>query len=361
MTMTMPGPVEIPKPSLMEQLGTGLGAGIQSVVPTLGKLMEQQIMQQSLKQALSPQLAAQPTQDYAERVEGRPIGASPQRAEEMQQSRLEQIATNPEAMAILAANRPQIAAQIQEMYGNLIKQRQFQSKEKLEREKQAYTESKSYIDSIREKASDLPGKRIAMVRINDALQANDLKSLQNFVADFFNNDYLRTSSGAALQSAVKEFLLSDLGKVKGGRPNQFIEQQLSQSYTKAGYDPKANAKIAAAMEAGVKLNQAEVELADRMQEEYMEAGEKIPGNFDYLVRKELKGLSSEIEQDLVEKYKEINKSTEIPGKTGRSFKGLEDIQEKVGNLKVGDRARSKKTNQEYVWTGKEWKPVKGEK
>lgn len=210
---------------------------------------------------------------------------------------------------------PEGAKQLAGAY--LEKQKQA-TKEQAEISKEGRARSEKYLDKVSGERTVLPDLETSLVRIEDALASKDLKSIQNWIADRTGDDYLRTSSSAALNSAVKEFLLADLGRIKGGRPNQFLEQQLSTSYPKAGYDPKANDKIFLAMQSGVDLRRKEIEISDGIKERFDNAGRPLPSNFENLVYKELRPYVESKEKELIGEYKQINSGK---GRFDKEFKG----------------------------------------
>ena len=289
--------------SLGALLGRGFGAGIQQFSESLRsqREMNQLLGMIEKKQPSDTSLQAEQTS-----------GGSPQAS---QMTNIEKIASNPTAMMLLANKNPKVANQIQTMYENQLKQKELAQKHEYEQQKLASAESKKYKERIEELQPTITEKEISLERIKDALSSNDLKGVRNFIADAMESkglpgEYIRKSSATALNSAVKEFFLNDIARIKGGRPNQFIEKQLSASYPKAGYDPKANEKIFLSMQAGVDLLKKEGEIYNKISNEYESKGKFVPGNIAKLVNQELKPFAEEIEKKLIEQYKEINQRKE---------------------------------------------------
>lgn len=324
MSIKLPSSVRLPQAGLLEALGTGIGsgmqAGLQSQMQLRNALALEKQKQKAKEEGFSNLMKALGFGMGEPSAEGMPQGEQrtgqqiPVAQQEDQMSNLERIATNPQAMAAISAYNPQIASQLQQMYGNVLKQRESEKKMELAERKVETAESKDYRHKIEEKMSDMPDKRMALLRIRNAMNEGDLKSFQNFWGDFLEakglpGEYVRTSSASALQSAVKELLLSDIGRIKGGRPNQFIERSLSQSYPKAGYDPKANEKIYSALEMGLDVAEKEIEIYDKISKKYESIGKVVPGNVATLVNRELKPYVTEREKQLVKKYKEIDSGT----------------------------------------------------
>jgi len=114
-------------PSLAELLGGGIGAGVQTGLQGKMELMQKlKLEEQKQKQTQDligslfggQEQIEQPAEGQAPDVAG--AGA--------QDTQLERIATNPQAMMQMAAQNPQMAAQIQNMYGNLIARRKEERK-----------------------------------------------------------------------------------------------------------------------------------------------------------------------------------------------------------------------------------------
>lgn len=281
-------------PSLMELLGSGIGMGLQTGLKQLAEERDFNKIFNNLPR----------TNNGMEEPSGSSQGIS----------NLERIVTNPQAMDILFRKNPQRANMFLQMYRNQLSARKAMSQEELARTKIASTESKKYRERVEDIESSLPDKRMALSRIEDSLKSNDLKSFSNFMADYLESqgkpgEYLRTNSGAALQSATKEFLMGDIARIKGGRPNQFIEKQLSSAYPKAGYDKIANQKILKAMQTGVDIIEKEKEIYNRLSDEFEAQGKPVPGNVSKLVNKELKPYVLQKEKELQNVYQSLNNAS----------------------------------------------------
>ncbi len=119
-------------------------------------------------------------------------------------------------------------------------------------------------------------KEIGELRKNIPLQEQsilDIKTAapgvgwQDYLAEKYNFEPLRTESGVKLKTAVKDFFLSDLSRA-GARPNQWIEQQLATALPAIGRDPQANLITAAGLEFKVDLAKKRAELIDELSEKY---------------------------------------------------------------------------------------------
>ena len=314
-------------------LGTGVSTGLEAALKQQMEMAKMQRQQQMLSQALG---FGQPTSQQGLPIQGQlPQAGAVQPSQEIemgelspQDQQIKAIARNPQAMMQLEAIDPNAARTVMQMNEAIIERQKMAQKGMFEERRVASEESKKYREKIEEQMTSLPDVRMASMRIEDALKSNDLKSFRNFWADYMEakgqpGEYFRTSSGAALQSAVKEMLLGDIGRIKGGRPNQFIERQLAGSYPRAGYDPNANQKILAALNVGKDIKEKEVELYQQISDQYEARGKHIPGNIALVVNKQLKPYVIEREKQLSEDYRILNKPK--PKKTLFNFRPKKEM------------------------------------
>lgn len=208
---------------------------------------------------------------------------------------------------------PQGAAQL---LNGVVKQQEGQEKEARVIRQEGRATAQKFLDKISDLRNTQADTDIAIDRIDDALDANDLKSFQNWIAERLDDPYLKTSSAAALESGVKEFFINDITRIKGARLNQFLEKQLYGAYQKAGNEKSANYKITEAMKTGADIRKKEVEISNRLQDQYEQSGKQLPGNFERLVYKELQPYIEEKEKDLIKTYKDINSNKY---QSGRNF------------------------------------------
>lgn len=126
-------------------------------------------------------------------------------------------------------------------------------------------------------------------------------SFRDRFADLTGLEAFRSAKGAELQSAIKQYFLSDLASIKGGRPNQLIEQQLLDAYPKIGRDPISNQKILVGMKMSQAIDQEKVKISRELEElELSKHGYLSPG-FEHRVRQKLRPFAEKIEKDAVKK------------------------------------------------------------
>jgi hypothetical protein len=163
------------------------------------------------------------------------------------------------------------------------------------------------IDKIR---GTLPERESALNEIQGALESGALDGWnQNYVASFFGRlgEGFVTPEGAIFQSSIKEYLLNNIGRV-GGRPNQWIEQQISSALPNLGKSAEANRAIASMLLAASRRDRAEVGIFDRIVGEYEDAGMPIPLGLDRLVSKELESFERANQKQLALDLAEIKES-----------------------------------------------------
>ncbi len=135
------------EPSLSELMGTGFGGGFAQGAQTG---IEQTVKENQLKRLSEALGFSSPSTSSSAAQPGQPAEASGQKAipQQQQMSNVEKIATNPQAMMLLASQNPQAANQIQKMYDNLLSQRKLESQQEIARNKLAFQETKDTREAV---------------------------------------------------------------------------------------------------------------------------------------------------------------------------------------------------------------------
>jgi len=174
-------------------------------------------------------------------------------------------------------------------------------------------------------AKEIPIKQNALNAVEDAIASKDLSfwSWDN-LAEISGIEGLRSKEGSLLKTAQKEFLLGNLGRIKG-RPNQWIEQQISDMSTKIGRSTAANLSVNRSLKNELDLDKQYVKLvneeADRLEEELgyvpRDLGARVTQKLlDYANIKEielyndLRAIKS-LDEEKPEKYRIVEKGTPI--------------------------------------------------
>lgn len=123
---------------------------------------------------------------------------------------------------------------------NRRRQDEQKSKQNLEREKTRTARDEKLIGEVDSSRKMIPLKKMSTDQMKNALLRNDLTFFSpDNVADMTGFEWLRTTGGANFKTAQKNHLISTIGQLTG-RPNQWIEQQIADSYAKIGRPLDAN-------------------------------------------------------------------------------------------------------------------------
>lgn len=169
------------------------------------------------------------------------------------------------------------------------------------KEERSFQRNKKYLERISDISNEIPKEDVALAQMGAALEDKDFNSLRNVVADVTGNEWLKTASAQTVNSASKQFLMSSLASLTG-RPNQFIERQITKALVSPQYRDTANELIFEGLGLLSDIRKKEVEIAQRVEEDYTDKGKEIPRNFQKKVTDELKEYSTEREkayEDLV--------------------------------------------------------------
>ncbi len=161
--------------------------------------------------------------------------------------------------------------------------------------------AKQTLKSSAEQSELLPQKEFALQNMVDALENGDLSFFSpDSLADATGIEAFRTPEGAGFKTAGKEFFLGSL-KRAGARPNQWIEQQISDMLPKIGRSPEANLSVTEALKMEMDIQKKQIELTNSIADE-MEA------DFGYVKRDLADQVRKRITPYANEKQKELQKS-----------------------------------------------------
>lgn len=163
-------------------------------------------------------------------------------------------------------------------------------------EKRAYERNKPYFERLSKQSSNLPREKLALTQMKAAIKDDDFNSFRNSIAEMTGLDALKTSTGQVVNSAVKTFLISELGNITG-RPNQFIEKQITKAAISPLYKKEANEAIFEGLNLVSQLKEREIQIAEDLEERYLSQGKEIPRTFQKQVKEKLKKESNELEKN----------------------------------------------------------------
>ncbi len=168
-------------------------------------------------------------------------------------------------------------------------------------------------------------------------------------------DPLLTASGATLQSTAKQILLEDINLI-AGRPNQFIEQQISTATPGIGKSKEANASLILAGNAKLDLDEQLLDISDELRENYESKGIPTPANFDKIVHEIAKpqaqfiqdklayDLRVQFEKEKGEKY--LNNLEKVSSGTPLTIEKRDALLKKFN----GDKEKTKKVAEKLGYT-----------
>jgi len=171
-------------------------------------------------------------------------------------------------------------------------------------EKRNFERNKKYLDRISDIAAEIPKEKMALAQVEGALQTGDFNTWRNALADLFDKDILKTSSAQIVNSASKQYLMSSLAGLTG-RPNQFIERQITRAFVSPQYQSQANKLIFEGLKGLADLKEKEVEIALELENRFTSQGKEIPRNFQHLVRKKLENEAKVFEKSYEQRIKSL--------------------------------------------------------
>ena len=165
----------------------------------------------------------------------------------------------------------------------------------LKMEERAFKRNEKYLEKQDEIRSALPSEKIALQQMRGALNAGDFNSRRNLVGDLFGQEWLKTASAQTVNSATKTFLMAAL-KGMTGRPNQFIEKQITRALISPQYKDEANKLILEGLEGLHRLKKFEADTVADLEEKFTSKGKEIPRNFQSIVNKKVAQKADEFEK-----------------------------------------------------------------
>lgn len=165
-------------------------------------------------------------------------------------------------------------------------------------------------------------KRMSEIRQNAHIKKNSLTQMRNailsggnmtkdVIADRFNLPWLRTDEGAQLKLSTKEFILGNIPRV-GARPNQWIEQQISQMAPQVGQRPSANLKMVAGLNFEADVEEKLAEVANDLEQKYLKKWGYVPGNIDAIVNEKVRPYVEERQKELAYQLAQITEDYQSP-------------------------------------------------
>lgn len=210
MSLTLPEGIELPQEHPLASLLGGLGTGIQTgAAETLKNMLMMQ--KQRAKEEMN--------QKDIQKIFG---DSDKQDASGDGTTQLEKIATNAPLMAQLSSKQPQVAKQIQDMYGNLLKKRKLELEEKKivtgqELKRELSTEDK--LDKMSEHLENLEMEDMRFARMGEIISPENKDKFPSSltVALFSKNGELRPAAMSQLSPEAQEFTKLVVDQLSGAK------------------------------------------------------------------------------------------------------------------------------------------------
>jgi len=180
----------------------------------------------------------------------------------------------------------------------------------------AYKRAGKYLEEIDSSRKTVADQTESLLGMENAIKEGDLTFFsQDNLASMLGKygEGLRTTEGAAFLTYLKEFLVSDLGRI-GGRPNQWIEQQIKSALGNIGRSKAANLVVVEALRSRIELDKSRIRLTDEEESRQIKDQGFVSGNIAAVVDTQLKSAQEAISNRLAYKLREI-KEQEKPTPT----------------------------------------------
>ncbi len=173
-------------------------------------------------------------------------------------------------------------------------------------EERSFQRNKGYLERISDMANELSKEGLALQQMKGALDSGDFNSFRNVIGEMLGAEVLKTASAQVVNSASKQFLLSSLASITGGgRPNQFLEKQITKALVSPLYREEANLLIYEGLEGLHNLKRREIEIAQEEENKYTAGGGEVPRNFQQIVRKKIQKEAKAFEKEYEQRVKEL--------------------------------------------------------
>lgn len=194
--------------------------------------------------------------------------------------------------------------------------RKLSQKEKEIKIKRNEDVSLDVVKNANKTAETLAQRRSALELSKNAIINKDLSFWTgDNLAELTGIEGFRSTEGAIFKTAGKEYFLGSIGRA-GIRPNQWVEQQIADMLTKIGRSTEANLSVTRALENELDLDQAKVDITNRLANDLEEKLGYIPRDLGARVQKELSSYAEDKQKEL---YNDLRAIKSIGEKKIMSF------------------------------------------
>jgi hypothetical protein len=190
-------------------------------------------------------------------------------------------------------------------------------------EERNYKRNEAFLKDVDSSAKNIHTMGLALKQMRSSLDQGDYSSFQNIAANITGQEWIKTASAQVANTATKEYLMSSLSELTG-RPNQFIEQQLTKAAINPEYTEQANRAILEGLDLLYDLRRKKVEFTNQMEEHYTRNGGEVPRNFIKLVNDKLDKYATPQLEKYEKNVKNILNRKKTP-KNGKPQKSLKEI------------------------------------
>lgn len=300
--------------SFGEKLGTGLGAGLGSGLQQASQFAQEMAMEKAkqdirFKKIQNLRGGQQPQQDLnqrfldslpeIERNLGRDL--NPQDLDQiyasMGQKSQQQEDPFDYATKLSLAGEPELA-RIEMEKGKL------QAKEESRKAERESVSAEKYLDEARKSKEELFAQQTSLDSAMQGIrEGKNLK--QDFWADFLGLPQLKTAPGAVIDATAKTHMLSAINNLSGGRPNMFLEKQVSQAFALPGSSPEANMAKLEILKSLADMKQFQIDKAFEIEDRFEKMGKPIPGKIGRLALKEAEPAIQKRQKTLAYKLQDL--------------------------------------------------------
>lgn len=181
-----------------------------------------------------------------------------------------------------------------------LKQAQFNADRNFETK-----ESSPYLKQINDQRAAVENKSRALQQLDIALDQGETGGFSiNNIARIFGRPELLDQSAAQQLGAVKELLVSNIGRV-GSRPNQWVEQQIASALPDLGKSKIANQTLSEAVRGEVEMAKRRIELTDQLAAQDREKLGYVKGDIAARVDSAIKPFADKINSQTGYRMREL--------------------------------------------------------
>lgn len=290
----------------------GAGSGLQSTIQSFFENKKAQRKQQQTAEALA---SLNLPQEYALLPEGITKELIKEKSQENKMQQLlslfgkgegsfEDIEGRPDSSNLTAE---QIAAVglLDPNMARILQAQKESARRRLEKtQERSFKRNEKYLNRLDEVAFNAPKMDLAIQQMGAALESGNFESIRNIIGDLTGLEFIKNATAQTVNSAAKEFIIGALGELTG-RPNQWIEQQISKAIINPQYQHQANQVIFEGLKHLQTLRNKETEIARSLEDKYVKERGEIPRNFQQIIKKNLEPHIKAFEKSYKAQLKEL--------------------------------------------------------